>query len=256
MLLDINKEKYPILITLHKSGSTWVNSFIHKRYRRIGLVPPPSNLYTEFFCSSRMVLKDKTFVQRTDKERIALLEHLRTFGLELNHKVHVPDIIDEWNWFKEFYKDYDILVLKRRQLFSHWLSVLFFANIWDQRPDGVDVPDHNNDPKSEDILKSVIEVHNIKFKHIEKPWEGFINNIRFLNDVVIKELAKPQVIWLEDIDHAWCEKRFGVTLKKTIRPFKTMDYERYFKPEDMAIVKEKFKERFENEFQFYGYEYK
>ena len=52
------------------------------------------------------------------------------------------------------------------------------------------------------------------------------------------------------------EKRFGVTLKKTIRPFKTMDYERYFKPEDMAIVKEKFKERFENEFQFYGYEYK
>ena len=45
-------------------------------------------------------------------------------------------------------------------------------------------------------------------------------------------------------------------LKKTIRPFKTMDYERYFKPEDMAIVKEKFKERFENEFQFYGYEYK
>ena len=113
MLLDINKEKYPILITLHKSGSTWVNSFIHKRYRRIGLVPPPSNLYTEFFCSSRMVLKDKTFVQRTDKERIALLEHLRTFGLELNHKVHVPDIIDEWNWFKEFYKDYDRLAKKQ-----------------------------------------------------------------------------------------------------------------------------------------------
>ena len=256
MLLDIDKQKYPILISLHKSGSTWINSFIHKRYRRIGLVPPPTLLYTEFFCSSRRTLKDKTFVQRTDKERIALLEQLRTFGLELNHKVHVPDIIEQWPWFKEFYKDYDILVLKRRNIFTHWISVLFFANIWDQRPEGVDVPDHNKDPKSEDILKSVIEVHNIKFKHIEKSLEGFINNIRFLNDVVIKELVKPQVIWLEDIDHAWCEQRFGVTLKKTIQPFKTMDYERYFKPEDMVIVKEKFKERFDNEFQFYGYEYK
>jgi len=256
MLLDDYNQKYPILISLHKSGSTWVNSFIHKRYRRIGATLPPNNLYTEFFCGSRRVLKDKTFVQRTDKERIALLEHLRTFGLELNHKAHVSDIINIWPWFKEFYKDYDILVLKRRNIFTHWMSVLFFANIWDQRPEGVDVPDHNNDPKSEDILKSVIEVHNIKFKHIEQHWKGFINNIRFLNDVVIKELVKPQVIWLEDIDHAWLEKRFGVTLKKTIRPFKTMDYERYFKPEDMAIVKEKFKERFENEFQFYGYEYK
>ena len=259
MLLDINKERYPILISLHKSGSTWINSFIHKRYRRIGLTPPPRNPYTELFCNGRMSIdmdKNKLFAQRTDKERIALLEHLRTFGLELNHKVHVPEIIPVWSWFKEFYKDYDILVCKRRNIFTHWISVLFFANIWQQRPEGVDVPDHNIGAMSEDILKSVIQVHNIKFKHIEQPWKSFINNIRFLNDVVIKELHKPQVEWLEDIDHAWLENRFGVTVKKGIRPFKTTDYERYFKPEDMAIIKEKFEERFYNEFQFYGYEYK
>ena len=129
MLLDDHKRKYPILISLHKSGSTWVNSFIHKRNRHIGLTPPPRNQYTEFFISKskrRNENREHKFVQKTDEERIALLEHLRTFGLELNHKVHVPEIIAVWPWFKEFYKDHDVLVLKRRNIWSHYLNILFF----------------------------------------------------------------------------------------------------------------------------------
>ena len=129
MLLDIDKQKYPILISLHKSGSTWINSFIHKRYRRIGLTTPPRNLYTEFFCKNRGENREHKFVQKTDEERIALLEQLRTFGLELNQKAHVPQIIPVWPWFKEFYKDYDILVCKRRHIFSHWINLLFFSCI-------------------------------------------------------------------------------------------------------------------------------
>ena len=44
-------------------------------------------------------------------------------------------------------------------------------------------------------------------------------------------------------------------LKKTF-DFKTLDFATYFKTEDMDIIKEKFKERLDNEFQFFGYEYK
>ena len=105
MLLDINRQKYPILISLHKSGSTWVNSFIHKRhkrYRGIGATLPPRNQYTEFFCKNRGENEKHKFVQRTNKERIALLEQLRTFGLELNLKAHVSQIIPIWPWFKAF----------------------------------------------------------------------------------------------------------------------------------------------------------
>ena len=118
--------KRQILISLHKSGSTWINSFIHKRYRRIGATLPPRNQYTEFFCKNRNQNKEHIFVQKTDEERIALLEQLRTFGLELNLKAHVSQIIPIWPWFKKFYKDYDILVCKRRHIFSHWINLLFF----------------------------------------------------------------------------------------------------------------------------------
>ena len=271
MLLDVDKQRYPILISLHKSGSTWVNSFIHKRYRRIGLTPPPRNLYTEFFCRDKEgdgENPDHIFVRKTDEERIALLEHLRTFGLELNQKVHVPEIIPIWPWFKEFYKDHDILVLKRRNIFSHWLSQLFFycirkgtnGRFEDTTEDGTIgiIPSKVKNKQDEDILKSTIQQYKIKFKFNETRFRQFVLDIRFLNDVVIKELDKPQIIWTEDLDHFWLENRFhvNVNIKKTVEPFKTIDFATYFKPEDMAIIKEKFKERFDNEFQFFGYEYK
>ena len=269
MLLDINRQKYPILISLHKSGSTWVNSFIHKRYRHIGLTPPPRNLYTEFFISKskrRNENREHKFVQKTDEERIALLEHLRTFGLELNQKAHLPEIIPVWPWFKEFYKDHDILVLKRRNIFSHWINILFFFCIRNATNDiseikteegttGI-IPSKVLNAYDEDILKSTIQQYKVKFKFNSDLFKEFVLDIRFLNDVVLKELHKPQIIWTEDLDHAWLEKRFHVTVKKTVSPFKTIDFATYFKPEDMAIIKEKFEERFYNEFQFFGYEYK
>ena len=171
MLLDIDKQKYPILISLHKSGSTWINSFIHKRYRRIGLTTPPRNLYTEFFCKNRGENREHKFVQKTDEERIALLEQLRTFGLELNQKAHVPQIIPVWPWFKEFYKDYDILVCKRRHIFSHWINLLFFSCIREATKNKTEIhtkegtyniiPSKIKYEIDEDILKSTIQGYNL-----------------------------------------------------------------------------------------------
>ena len=199
MLLDDHKRKYPILISLHKSGSTWVNSFIHKRYRRIGLTPPPRNLYTEFFCNDKEADGENPnhiFVRKTDEERIALLEHLRTFGLELNQKAHLPEIIPVWSWFKEFYKDHDILVLKRRNIFSHWINILFFVCIRDATNDiseikteegttGI-IPSKVLNAYDEDILKSTIQQYKVKFKFNSDLFKEFVLDIRFLNDVVLK----------------------------------------------------------------------
>ena len=196
MLLDDDKQKYPILISLHKSGSTWINSFIHKRYRRIGATLPPRNQYTEFFCKNRGENKKHKFVQRTNEERIALLEHLRTFGLELNLKAHVSQIIPIWPWFKEFYKDYDILVCKRRNIFSHWINILFFLCIRNATNDVTEIrteegttgiiPSKVLSAYDEDILKSTIQQYKVKFKFNSDLFKEFVLDIRFLNDVVLK----------------------------------------------------------------------
>ena len=75
-----------------------------------------------------------------------------------------------------------------------------------------------------------------------------------INDVVIEELDKPQVIWTEDITTEWLEDYFKVVLKKLPTPFTSFDYKTYYKPEDMKIIREIFEERFYNEFQYYGYQ--
>ena len=257
--------RYPLLISMHKSGSTWINSYIHKCFSKLGLTAPPRNLYTEFFPGDPSVQKQNMhhiFRQRTNDERIELLEMLRSFGLELNQKVHPGEIREIWPWFKRFFRDYDILIVKRKHIFTHWLTILFYACIRratihiNTQDNGGITPCKEQNGIDEDILKSTIQEYNVQFKFLEEEFHHFIHNVRFLNDVIIRELGRAQVMWLEDITTEWLEERYKVEVKKPPMPFKTLDFKVYFKPEDMAVIKEKFKERFDAEFQFFGYEYK
>ena len=268
------KANCPILISLHKSGSTWVFSYIHKYYRRMGITMPPNNLYSEFFHKYTSELdfaykikdSENKFIKRSFEERFELLEMLRIFGLELALKAHVPEIICIWPRFKEFYKGYWILVLKRRNIWSHYLNILFMHCV--KKAVGPHIlkgkeeegytnitPTKIHNGQTEDILKATIQEYNVQFKHHDIVLNSFTRSIRFLNDVVIEELDKPEVMFTEDITTTWLENRFNVEVKKTTEPFKTLDFATYFKPKDMAIVKEKFKERFDNEFKFMGYEF-
>jgi hypothetical protein len=265
--MDLDKPKGIQLISLHKSGSTWVQSYIHKAYRRFGVTLPPSNLFNEFFSKTTPADENPALMRGSNEKRIKLLKQLREFGLELAHKTHVPEIIPIWPWYKAFYSQHDILVLKRRNIFTHWLTILFYDCI--RKATGPNVvkgnakegyrfiaPSKIENKWDEDIIKSTIQEYKVEFKFDKVRWGHFVNNIRFLNDVVIEELHKPNVIWTEDITTEWLEDYFKVVLKKLPKPFTTFDYKTYYKPEDMKIIKEIFEERFYNEFQYYGYELK
>lgn len=263
----MKKPKGIQLISLHKSGSTWVQSYIHKKYRQFGVTFPPTNLYNEFFTFRNHEDNEPNFVQNSFVQRIKLLEALRSFGLELAFKAHVPEIIEIWPWFKTFYNEHDILVLKRRNLFTHWLTILFYSCI--RLATGPNVvkgsakegyryitPSRIERQWDEDIIKSTIQEYKVKFQFNEIVWQKFVNNVRFLNDIVIEELNHPNVIYTEDLTTEWLENYFDVKLKKHPTPFTTFDIKTYYKPEDMKLIRDRFEERFYNEFQYYGYELK
>ena len=68
------RKGYHVLLGLHKSGTTWVNSYIHKKYRKIGMTMPPNNRYTELFGNN----DDDYFYNVSIQDRIKFLEHCRS----------------------------------------------------------------------------------------------------------------------------------------------------------------------------------
>lgn len=248
-------KKYPVLISLHKAGSTWVNSFIHKLYRKIGVTLPPNNNYTEIF--GDLHDPSKAFNPLNYNERIKLLEKLRLFGLEVNAKHHVPEIKSIWPWFKEFYKNHDVLVLKRRNLEGHFISQLFNDCLTKQMPYQLRQTRYevanNYGIVAEDIMKANILEYKVEFKFDKKLFNNFCNHIRFLEDVVIPDM-KPQVIYKEDINHEWLEERFRVSIDSVkVAPFKTLKYINYFSLKEQATIKSAIDDILEKEFKYYGY---
>ena len=124
------------------------------------------------------------------------------FGLEGNAKHHVPEIKSIWPWFKEFYKNHDVLVLKRRNLEGHFISQLFNDCLTKQMPYQLRQTRYevanNYGIVAEDIMKANILEYKVEFKFDKKLFNNFCNHIRFLEDKVISEI-KPQVIYKEDI---------------------------------------------------------
>ena len=136
-------EKPAILIGLPRSGTSWVDNYIRLYYEKYGIFLPKSrgpnvDLYDEWFYNE----------DYHDKDKIQLLEACRKCGIEVGYKMLVGALhpIDYYphknhylwkkygesvnilDWFKEFYKDTDVIILKRKNLWRTYISYLFHKN--------------------------------------------------------------------------------------------------------------------------------
>lgn len=253
----MEKKNTPILISNPRCGSTWAHSYIRAFYCKTG-VTLPSYKDDEF-------LSNHYLPKVAIKQKIQIIENLKACNLELCHKIHANMFLDNnilWPWLKEFYKDYRILILKRRNIWKTYISWLFHStiqnvllnsNAYDK---SVNVhPWHTINSMSEDVLKSTIQTYSIVFKYNNAHFNYFINSIRFLHDEIIPTFNTKPIFWLEDLTDEMLANMFGVEIQQHVAPFNRLNYESYFSVEQLDIIKNKFTERYDNEFQYYGYKY-
>ena len=278
----IDKTKTPILISTPRAGSHYVGQYIRETFKNFGILTPRSSeLFNEEELPDGIRLN----------EVIHFFEYARdNFGydiLTITHASHLGDPIrmlsrpqyeNVFDWFKEFYDGYKIVLLRRKKLYKQWLSYLFHKSIdFAQRQSGAtfklnmpeDVhPWHNLEgTRRESMLKSTIAALNPKFIHRENLFQKFLFDISFMEEEIRNFYIKGPYLnsnildlWLEDLNDEKLTERFvplerqeNFVMQEKITPFKNLKIEVYFKKEDLDKTKSRFMEYYEKEFKNYGY---
>lgn len=261
-------EKPAILIGLPRSGTTWVYNYIRLYYEKYGIVLPESrginlNMYDEWFDNE----------DYHDKDKIQLLEACRKCGIEVGYKMLVGALhpIDYYphknnylwkkygevnllDWFKEFYKETDIIILKRRNLWKTYISYLFHHTIRNQLisinlKDDKEIHSWHADTTS---LNKTIETYKIDFRYDDTVWNKFIDDVRFFNTDVINKLPNAEILWVEDLTDEFLTRRFGGTPIDNVK-IQNVNYESYWSRKGLKYMKEKYNKVFQDEFKEYGY---
>jgi len=258
----LNKKYCPILISMPRNGSTWVQSYVRASYKNEDVMIP-SKFSNEFFGSVE-------YDQLRLEEKIDLIEKLEKLDIVVSHKVFADMFMDSpdmfFKWFKSFYKDYNIILLRRRNIWKTYISLLFHYTI--QKHLQTTISDVNERATlhtwtgkgihegNEDLIKSTIQTYKVPFIFNPKHFTSFANKVRFYQDEVIAAFPDKWQMWLEDLSDEKLAKIFKVEIQKEVAPLKHLNYTTYYKPKELKLIQDTFEERFENEFRFYGYEYK
>ena len=276
----IDKTKTPILISTPRAGSHYVGQYIRETFRNRGILLPGS---AELFgyADSPLDLNHKDIIKFFEDTRdklqmdICCINHAG----HLNNRVRIlsrPHYETLFDWFKEFYDGYQMVLLRRKNIWKQWLSYLFHKSIdiaADQSGDTFsrrrwteDVhPWHNvKGTMREGILKSTITQLNPKFVHRENVLLNFLLDIRYMEEEVRNYYVNGSYnnsnirdVWLEDLNDDiltqwYVPNGMHHDMYEKIIPF-TIKYETYFKKPDLEFAKNKFMKIYNDELKHYGY---
>jgi len=260
------KKYCPILLSMPRNGSTWVQSYIRASYKKTGYGVIPSITNKLKYSAVNEFFGPYDFTQLDTKAKINLIETLEKINLAMCHKVFAHYFSDDpefFKWFQNFYKDYNIILLRRRNIWKTCISWIFHTTVSHYMGD-VSHAWHGkiDDEKNEDKLKSAIQTYKIPFKFDKGLFDYFVSEVRFYQDEVLPAFPNKWQMWLEDLTDEKLAEIFDVELQiqdesiGSFGPLKRIKYSSYYDPKELKLMQDTFEERFENEFQFYGYEYK
>jgi|SRR6056300_17746 hypothetical protein len=278
--MSIDRTQTPILISMPRNGSHYVAHFIREIYKQNGLLTPYT--FTNEFLDNR-----PTKGMPPIEQRIEFLESCRnTFQFDVFMTVHShhlyqplriparPNLYNVFDWFKEFYSGYQIVILRRKKLWKAFVSWMFHKSVRESLDRSGNVHAGNRDKlhywhnvnntgyNVEDTLKSTVLKYKPVFKYDNYNFSQFCASVRFLNETIIPyyDTAKlrPNLrnLWLEDCNDELLKNTFHPSnkIEEWSQPYKpfTIKYETYF-GEYIDEMKDKFNDQYEKEFKYYGY---
>jgi hypothetical protein len=278
----IDKTKTPILISTPRAGSHYVGQYIRETFKNFGMLTPRSSeLFNEGELPDGLRLNDIIHFFEYARDNLGYDILTIAHASHLSEPIRMlsrPQYEKLFDWFKEFYDGYKIVILRRKKLYKQWLSYLFHKSIdFAQRQSGAtfklnmpeDVhPWHNlAGTRRENMLMSTIAALNPKFIHRENLFQKFLFDIRFMEEEIRNYYIKGPYLnsnildlWLENLNDdkliEWfvpLERQNGFVMQEAILPFKNLKIEVYFKKEELDKTKSRFMEYYEKEFKHYGY---
>ena len=278
----IDKTKTPILISTPRAGSHYVGQYIRETFKNFGMLTPRSSeLFNEGELPDGLRLNDIIHFFEYARDNLGYDILTIAHASHLSEPIRMlsrPQYEKLFDWFKEFYDGYKIVILRRKKLYKQWLSYLFHKSIdFAQRQSGAtfklnmpeDVhPWHNlAGTRRENMLMSTIAALNPKFIHRENLFQKFLFDIRFMEEEIRNFYIKGPYLnsnildlWLENLNDdkliEWfvpLERQNGFVMQEAILPFKNLKIEVYFKKEELDKTKSRFMEYYEKEFKHYGY---
>ena len=274
----IDKTKTPILISMPRCGSHWVGSYIREAFKSHGVIlPGTSELMAHYEDNDRPLPERIEYFEYTRN-------HLNADIFSIYHGDHLwndisilsrPKYSTMFDWFKEYYDGYQIVLLRRKNIYRQYLSFLFHQTIrrayvksttervnWNAIQ-----PWHNIvGTQNVEIVKSAIEMVGAKFVHNPKWFESFVHQVRYFEEDIVTYYTKGKYsihnvrnLWLEDLNDEllteWFvpdDRKKTFVMEEKILPF-PIKYETYFSKDELDKMKSKCNQVFENELKHYGY---
>lgn len=212
------------LVSHPRFGTTWMARYIHRYNLDNGMSEPFRGAPSLEFLNDRFydVCKLNNFdvPNFTWEEKVQFLEDERVKGIEHCYKVHAYSIKDV-EWFNEFYKDWNVIKLDRKDLWRAFLSYQVMSSLqWDP------FACHN-----QTIIENKINMFEIPLEKIDY----------WFKDYITLEKIKGVKIYYEDLNDDQLIGMFGKTqpLQKI-----TMDYEVYVK--NLDEIRTEFHNKYNN----------
>lgn len=156
------------------------------------------------------------------EEKIDYVEKQRTQGSEFLYKIHAFHLFSKYkdgivyDWFKDFYKGFDVYVLKRRDLWRAYISLLVHHTKGNQLW-------HNYGELESQLIE---KCRSINFQFDNLVWESYVNQIDCL------EKVEGKILYLEDLK-----------IQSQYKPW-NIDYEQFFEKKELQKIKEIFSNEF------------